>query len=413
MRWAMPEVKYQNLPFDEAIDYFKQKINLPSERWTDLWEGMHSRGFVVAGAMKADILTDFRDAIDKAISKGTSIQEFRKDFDSIVSKNGWSYKGERGWRTGVIFNTNLTVAYAAGRYKQMTDPDVLDAFPYWRYRTMDDGRVRPEHAAWNNLILLSDDPFWQTHYPPNGWGCRCEVEVASGRDLAKLKKSGEAITKAPQDGTREWANPATGEIMDIPNGIDPGWAYNPGETAWGRDWALREAQKFDSGKWVDIDSWGAGAYKRPDQVPIDTPLASLGTIARTEKELRDSLSKSIGGSEAYFTNPAGETILVNQAIADHMLEDQKRWDGREAYFPFIPELIEKPFEVWVTFAKNEDTGQYGIRQKYIKAIQLDKKKGLLLIAETSGGKWTGFNLFSRNDIESFNSLRKGRLLWGR
>lgn len=166
----MPEVNYGGLPFDEAIAYFKQKIKLPTQTWTDLWEGMHSRAFVVAGANKADIVADFYDSVLKGIEQGTTLQDFKKDFDNIVQKYGWNYKGERGWRTGVIFNTNMSVAYAAGRYKQMTDPAVLSAFPYWRYRTMEDSRVRPEHAAWDNTVLPAGDPWWQTHYPPNGWG---------------------------------------------------------------------------------------------------------------------------------------------------------------------------------------------------------------------------------------------------
>ena len=242
----MPGAEYKRPPFDEAIDYFRQKINLPTKKWTDIWEGMHSRAFVVAGATKSELLSDLRGAIDKAISQGTSIQEFRKDFDKTVKKHGWNYKGKRGWRTGVIFNTNMIVAYTAGKYKQATDPDMIRAFPNWRYRTMEDSAVRPEHAAWNNTVLRYDDPWWRSHYPPNGWGCRCEVEELSERQVEKLKKKEAISTRAPETKTREWINPDTGEVMDIPEGIDPGWAYNPGETAWGRKLPLREMEKFDS-----------------------------------------------------------------------------------------------------------------------------------------------------------------------
>ncbi len=40
-------------------------------------------------------LADFRAAVDKAISQGTTLAEFRKDFDTIVAKYGWSYNGSR------------------------------------------------------------------------------------------------------------------------------------------------------------------------------------------------------------------------------------------------------------------------------------------------------------------------------
>lgn len=161
-----------DLPFDEAIAYFRQKgVNLPTKTWADLWEGMHSKAFVVAGATKSGLLSDLRSAVDSAISKGTTLADFRKSFDAAVNKAGWwDFNGEYGWRTGTIFNTNVSVAYAAGRWKQMTDPDVLAAFPYWRYRTQGDGHVRPLHASWDNVVLLASDPWWQTHYPPNGWG---------------------------------------------------------------------------------------------------------------------------------------------------------------------------------------------------------------------------------------------------
>lgn len=166
----MPEI-FESLPFQEAIEFLKKKLNVPTQHWDDLWRGMHSRGFMVAGAMLEDMVKDFHDAIDRAIAEGTTITDFRAVFDDVVARTGWQYHGARGWRTALIFNTNLQVAYSAGHYRQQTHPDVLAARPYWMYRHGDSVNPRPEHLAWDGLILPADDPWWDDHYPPNGWGC--------------------------------------------------------------------------------------------------------------------------------------------------------------------------------------------------------------------------------------------------
>lgn len=218
----MNAVRPQSLPFKLAFEFLRRKVNLPTKRWTDLMGEMHSRAFVVAGAMKDALVEDFHDAIDDAIKGELGYGDFKKQFDEIVAKHGWSYNGERGWRTKVIYNTNLSSAYAAGRERQMQDSDVRAAFPNKRYRSMDDSRVRPLHASWNNVVLPYDHPWWDTHSPPCGWGCRCWAEPTDA-----------PATAAPNDGTYDWRNPSTGEIKTIPKGIDPGWDYNPGTAPWG------------------------------------------------------------------------------------------------------------------------------------------------------------------------------------
>lgn len=214
-----------SLPFDEAIQFFRQKLGLKSATWSYVYAEEHDHAFTVAGVMRDDMLQDFRTAIDQAIAEGTTYQAFLADFDTIVAKYGWSYNGSRGWRSRVIYDTNIRTSYQAGRYAQMTDPDVLKYRPNWMYQHGDSRHPRPLHLSWNGIVLPADDPWWQTHFTPNGWGCKCRVVPLSNRDLTRLDKQ---VGTAPDDGTFEWVNPATGEVRDIPRGIDPGWDYNPG-----------------------------------------------------------------------------------------------------------------------------------------------------------------------------------------
>lgn len=148
-----------------------------------------------------------------------TLNDFRKDFDALVKKHGWSYNGSRNWRSELIYNTNIRTAYAAGRWQQLTDPDSLKLHPYLEYRHGDSLHPRPQHLAWDGLTLPADDPWWQTHYPPNGWGCRCKVLAANKRDLERAGKEG------PDPAPAAVIDPKTGREA----GMDKGWEYNVGQ----------------------------------------------------------------------------------------------------------------------------------------------------------------------------------------
>ncbi|QIB34757.1 phage minor head protein [Ancylobacter pratisalsi] len=216
-----------DLPFDEAIAYLRQKTNATSEHWADVFGEANARAFTVAGAATEDLVGDFRKAVAGAIENGTSLGEFAKSFDAITAKHGWLHNGTPAWRSRIIFETNLGMAYSAGRYVQQTEPETLAAFPFWQYVHSGAAHPRPEHLALNGLTLRADDPFWKTHYPPNGWGCGCWVRPVSARGLSRMGKSGPDT--APVIDTRPWRNPRTGEIKHVPIGIDPGFDYNPGQ----------------------------------------------------------------------------------------------------------------------------------------------------------------------------------------
>ena len=217
-----------NLPFKEAIAFFRNKVSIPTERWNDLFIDQHSQGFMIAGAIKGDLIADIREAVDQAISSGLTLEQFRKQWDAIVERHGWSYNGGRNWRTRIVYETNTRQAYNAGRWQQVTDPDVLKTRPYLAYRHGDSIRPRPLHLAWNGTVLPADDPWWATHTPQNGWGCKCKIFSAGERDIKRM--GDQAKRTAPQDGSYSWTD-KQGRTFTIPNGIDPGFQYNPGQAA--------------------------------------------------------------------------------------------------------------------------------------------------------------------------------------
>lgn len=214
--------RYGNLAFRAQIAFFRGKVNVPTAVWTDVWQAAHDQAFMVAGAAKADLLDDLRQAVTRAIEDGTTLAQFRKDFDALVERHGWTgWTGEgsargRAWRTRVIYDTNLRTSYAAGRWEQLQAKK--DFAPYLEYVHDDSVRYpRPHHQAWDGLILPIDDPWWQTHYPPNGWGCKCTVRALT---RGQLERRGLSVDQAPASPT----DPKT----DAPEGIDKGWAYAPG-----------------------------------------------------------------------------------------------------------------------------------------------------------------------------------------
>ena len=54
------------------------------------------------------------------------------------------------------------------------------------YDAVNDSRTRPQHLEWDGLVLPVDHPFWKTHAPPNGWGCRCMRQGGISRAILAL-----------------------------------------------------------------------------------------------------------------------------------------------------------------------------------------------------------------------------------
>ncbi|WP_273454971.1 phage head morphogenesis protein [Nevskia ramosa] len=219
---------YGSLPFKEQIAFFRQKLNLPTESYADIQGAQHDQAFVVAGAMKADLLTDLRTSVDRVVADGIGFEAFKADFRSIAAKHGWAYNGGANWRAQVIYETNLNQSYNAGREAQMADPALRKRRPFGMYKHYASPNERIEHVAWDGMVVPLDDPWWASHSPANGWGCKCKKFMVSQRDVERrgLKVTpGPAIEYEDRVIGKRSGNPQT---VRVPKGIDPGFQYAPG-----------------------------------------------------------------------------------------------------------------------------------------------------------------------------------------
>ncbi len=224
----------------EALKFFRAKGLKTSFAWQDVWQQEHEAAFTVAKIADIDLLADVRAAVDKAIADGQSLQDFIKLLKPRLVQAGWWGKAPMTdpltdetkmvqlgspRRLETIFVTNMQTAYAAGNYAQIQENK--DEAPYLMYDAVHDSRTRPQHRAWDGTVLPVDDPWWDTHTPPNGWRCRCGVIQLSKEQVVAMGKA--VADKAPPSPTREYTNPRSGEITRVPVGIDPGFGYNPGK----------------------------------------------------------------------------------------------------------------------------------------------------------------------------------------
>lgn len=225
---------------EEAIAFFRAKGFRIGFNWQDVFRQEHVRAFTVAKAMSRDLLEDIRAAVDRAISEGTTLATFRKDLQPTLEAKGWWGKkimldpatGSHELvqlgsprRLKTIFDTNVRTAYQAGKWERVQRTKA--AFPYLEYSAVMDGRERPEHGTWDGIILPVDHVWWDTHYGPCDWNCRCTAIARSQRMLDRAGKTVSAVPTA--NDLLPWTNTRTGETGMLEAGIGKGWDYNVGK----------------------------------------------------------------------------------------------------------------------------------------------------------------------------------------
>lgn len=243
----MAEVKKGFGPPPEVTAYFERKGLRPAFSHLDVWSAEHAHAFTVAKATELSLLATFRDSLGKAIKEGKGFETWREGIRSELAAQGWAgprmvadptdvdpdrmVDFSQSRRLKTIFWGNMSSARAAGQWERAQRTKA--AMPFLLYVRTTAVDPRPEHLGWVGIILPVDDPFWATHFPPNGWLCHCSVRQVSRREketlIATKRSDGTYYTDtAPPVVYRDWRNRRTGEISRIPEGIDPGWHGNPG-----------------------------------------------------------------------------------------------------------------------------------------------------------------------------------------
>lgn len=423
-------IEARRQPFREQISFLRQKRPMPTKVWLDALQGVHDRAFVVAGVTEIAMLEDFQAAIIDAAENGRYVEDFAKDFDRIVAKYGWDYRGERNWRIRTIFETNIRTSFMAGRLRQMRDPDVVKLRPYWQYLHGDSRTPkvpRKQHLSWNNLVLMWNDPWWETHFPPNDWLCSCGVRTLSRRDLQRQGKTGP--DEAPRDALLPVIDKSTGRMIMQPAGIGFGWDYMPGDK-----W---ERGLVPSAMLGDPDAVPTGDSRRRHVVSIDhpEPLADLLAKARPFQSsvLPDGLAPDdyiralllpLGGDvgrAALVEDKSGHRFPVS---GDMFFGNDGSWKGYKrghaAYAALIAEAILDPDEIWVGVREvplDAHPGQFdqALTRRYVR---VDPDNGLVVMMEMGRKYWreiTGYASLNRArpDHRHIDAQRVGRLVWKR
>lgn len=394
----MPEITLGQVRAEEAISNIRQKLRVPTERWDDFMGAAQAKAFTVAGATKLDLVADFQQLMVDALEKGTTITDFRKGFDQSVQRHGWSYKGKRGWRTSLIYNTNLRTAHMAGRWQQLQQTKTQR--PFMMYLTVGDSRVRDQHKVWHRLVLPVDDKFWDSHYPPNGWGCRCYSRTLSQH---QLDREGLSVDQGPTIQRSERIDSRTGQYYgEVPEGIDTGWDYNVGKAWLGPDIALGEKiAALPDG----LRSQVLGQIQ--EQSAIQTSWQSWLESRRSEGRPRgyahtvghlpDSLFIALARRD---TPPANTAIVVFDNQIDHLQGEHKPESKR-----ILPEWLEQlptQLQNYQALLRNRQTGNV----LFVLDATEEGRNGRAVVAIDFKRKGEQFNSVRSLGVVNLNDLNK-------
>lgn len=420
----------------EALAYLQGRGQITqSWSWADLWQEEHTQQFTVSRLANVDLLKDMQALITASVNGEMGRTDFMRDAKAALQAKGWwgektvidvatgrevttTFNPER---LKLIFDTNTRQAYAAGQWERIQASKA--SHPYLRYITKGDERVRASHAQWNNVTLPVDDSFWHTHTPPNAWRCRCRiVSVSQGEYDRGRTPNGAAMRKtAPEIQLQDWTNPRTGEVSQIPVGVHPAFAYNPGMPRADR------LQNVVLDKFAPLPAELASAVMKSGLVKPSgaKELAGQGTWESLGlKDLRDvkgapapellgtaldeavaiaTMRQALGieyAGKVEFDTPVGRVTLRDSEIP-HVIE--KRPDARERYGNFIKPTLEQPTEVWQT-AYDDGTN----RNRYLKVFEGSKYDVVVVVMMDEGGN-IFWNMIPRNR-KDMNKLRVGQLI---
>jgi SPP1 gp7 family putative phage head morphogenesis protein len=187
-----------NLPWREAIKEFVERGIMDPDELSTLLRDYTQRSAIARQLMLERVQDVVRGELVKSLEEGKTFQQFAqalRDGDLDIDTTNKPYLQN-------VFRTNVQSAYGAGRFRAMTDPDVLEERPYVEYRTVGDARVRESHRALEGKVFDARSDEWHTIAPPNGYNCFPGDTLVQGKFATAVRAlyTGELVKLTTQTG---------------------------------------------------------------------------------------------------------------------------------------------------------------------------------------------------------------------
>ena len=365
-------------PHQDAIDFIKSKPIVARDVFDGLLPDLKARAFTIAGLEgNANIQQAIRDriadlpaghdwnAIKKDVANDLTPLMVDPNEDDPEIRDGQIKAAHR--KAELLLRTHGFQAYQVSAHEVMARQ--ADVLPFWQYLTMEDERVRPEHAALDKLILPANDPFWDTHTGPWDYGCRCQ-KVAISQDERDEQHTKDQKVSPDQ---RLVCEPAAVNRLNMGQLIRDGRAYDirpPTQKEGGSGYSFNPNTlrlpldklklRYDAPVWAAFESWSRktplgdnqptvwewlGGRNGPPPLPharpttlaelvarhspngVLDPLAAEKVIESMSKVRTITLAHKLGDLQAENTVPQGDAWC--QCAVAHA----------EDFIKFIPEHI--------------------------------------------------------------------------
>ncbi len=335
--------------------------------------------FAFSGAKTFSEIQELQDMIIDSNGKYKTFSDFKEAAQNINKEYNQNWlKSE--------YNNAVNSSLSASQFKRYEGDK--DLYPYLIYQTAGDSHVRPEHQRMDGIKRPVDDSFWDTNYPPNDWGCRCDVvQDDSDRDVTKSYEAFERGSEA------------------VKNQL---FKNNPGKSGV----IFKDSHPYFKnidGSIMELKAVDNYGLKSMNQIYADPNRLSkrLDTF-KSQDDFNEWWKSKETTSKKFVIN---DNRLTSKLLADDNLK--KKLTGKDDQWKFakeMPVVIQTPDEVY-SITKNFEGNTSKITNVYIKYYD---DKPIVVVAESIKNN-SAIRIISVDEYDSKSktlaNLRKGILMF--
>ncbi|MCO7355759.1 DUF935 family protein [Riemerella anatipestifer] len=346
----------------------------------------------------------FEFSASKTESRLASIKELLIDYETKEIRDFASFRVEcdkvmdkynKHWLE-TEYNLSIAVGQNSAQYiRFMAEKNTVTSFV--KYQTAGDSNVRPQHQILNGKIFSLDDKEAMELYPPNGYGCRCEMIQYLGDPKGKVTRGIEAKNSIYANDPKYKNSQFEINRGDLKQVFTKKQFYSDIKGL------PEKINKMTFDKYLDFD--GNQILKKWEDFKDDLkPILLDKTITSDNvnelfKPLENSKKKM--GFEDYI----GRKMVLDKSVFGKHTKGKYVSDEEQRHllFPHIEDILKNPSEVWLSAHDKK-----GFQTNYIKHY----KDMSILVSTTLNEEMKGIQIetWFKIDYDKPLERRKGILI---